>query len=98
MTIQSLTGSQDAGMCTRSELRGFWDNILFNAASRIALKKFSQNIVIFSTPREGFDGFHYYTTNTEFAVGKIISPEFFKDCFIPTSSNTVDFTSGSFCF
>ena len=41
MSAQSLTGSQDAGMYTRNELRGFWDNILINAASRTALKKFS---------------------------------------------------------
>ena len=41
----SLTGSQDAGMYTRSELRGFWDNILVNAASRSALKNFSQNLI-----------------------------------------------------
>ena len=41
MSAQSLIGSQDAGMYTRNELRGFWDNILINAASRTALKKFS---------------------------------------------------------
>ena len=58
MTAQPLTGSKDAGMYTRSELRGFWDNILFNGASRTALKKFSQNLIIYSTPQEGSDGFH----------------------------------------
>ena len=36
MTAQSLNGSQDAGMYTKSELRGFWDNILIKAASRTA--------------------------------------------------------------
>ena len=40
MTAQHLTGTQDAGMYTRSDLRGFLDNILINAASRTALKKF----------------------------------------------------------
>ena len=59
LTAQPLTGSQDAGMYTRSELRGFWDNIFINAASRTALKKFSQNLIIFSSPQEGSDGFHY---------------------------------------
>ena len=64
MTAQPLTGSQDAGMYTRSKLRGSWDNILINAASRTALKKFSQNLIIYSTAQEGFDGFHYYTPRT----------------------------------
>ena len=49
MSTQSLTGSQDAGMYTRNELRGFWDNILINAASRTALKKFSKKLIIYST-------------------------------------------------
>ena len=84
MSAQSLTGSQDAGMYTRNELRGFWDNILINAASRTALKKFSQNLIIFSTSPEGSDGFHYYTPRTEFYVDKMISPEKFKDQFMDT--------------
>ena len=84
MSAQSLTGSQDAGMCTRNELRGFWDNILINAASRTALKKFSQNLIIYSNSPEGSDGFHYYTPRTEFYVDKMISPEYFKDRFMDT--------------
>ena len=84
MSAQSLTGSQDAGMYTRNELRGFWDNILINAASRTALKKFSQNLIIYSTSPEGSDGFHYYTPRTEFYVDKMISPEYFKDRFMDT--------------
>ena len=46
MTSQPLTGSQAAGKYTRSDFRGFWDNILINAASRTAFKKFSQNLII----------------------------------------------------
>ena len=84
MTAQPLTGSQDAGMYTRSELRGFSDNILINAASRTASKKFSQNQIIYSTPQDGSDGFHYYTPRTEFYVDKILSPEYFKDRFMDT--------------
>ena len=61
MTAQSLTGSQDARMYTKNEVRGFCDNILINAASRTALKKFSQNLNICSTQKEGPDGLHYYT-------------------------------------
>ena len=48
MTAQLLIGSQDAGMYTRNELSGFWDNILINAASRTALKK------VFSEPNNIF--------------------------------------------
>ena len=84
MTAQSLTGSQDAGMYTRNELRGFWDNIPINAASRTALKKFSQNLISYSTPSEGSEGLHYYTPRTEFYVDKMISPEYFKDRFMDT--------------
>ena len=36
----TFTGSQDAGMYTRNERKGFWDSILINAASRTALKNF----------------------------------------------------------
>ena len=84
MSAQSLTGSQDAGMYTRNELRGFWDNILINATSRTALKKFPQNLIIYSTSPEGSDGFHYHTPRTEFYVDKMISPEYFKDQFMDT--------------
>ena len=84
MTAQPLIGSQDAGMYTGNELRGFWDNILINAASRTALKKFSQNPIIYSTQQEGPDGFHYYTPRTEFYLDKMISSEYFKDRFVDT--------------
>ena len=84
MATQPLTGSQDVGMYTRSELRGFWDNILINATSRTAIKKFSQNLIIYSTPQDRSDGFHYYTPRTEFYVDKMISPEYFKDRFTDT--------------
>ena len=84
MTAQPLTGSQDAGMYTGSELRGFWDHILDIAASRSALKKLSQNLIIYYTPQEGSDGFHYYTLRTQFYIDKMISPEYFKDLFMDT--------------
>ena len=84
MTAQSLTASQDAGMYTRNELRGFWDNIFINTASRTAFKKFSQDLIVVFTHPEGSDGFHYYTPRTEFYVDKMISPENFKDRFMDT--------------
>ena len=49
----TFTGSQNAGMYTRNELKGFWDSILINAASRTALKKFSQNLIVYTTAKEG---------------------------------------------
>ena len=80
----SLTGTKDAGMYTRSELRGFWDNILVNEASRSALKKFSQNLIFHSASQEGPDGPHYYAPRTEFYVDTMISPEYFRNSFMDT--------------
>ena len=61
VSSQTFTGSQDAGMYTRNQLKGFWENILIIAASGTALKKFSQNLIIYTTAEEGTDGSHYYT-------------------------------------
>ena len=80
----TFTGSQDAGMYTRNEPQGFWDSILINAASRTALKKFSQHLIVYTTGREGTDGSQYYTPRTEFFVDKMISPGYFKDQFLDT--------------
>ena len=80
----TFTGSQDEGMYTRNELRGFWDSILISAASRTALKKFSQNLIVYTTNQEGREGSHYYTPRTEFFVDKMISPGYFKEQFLDT--------------
>ena len=80
----TFTGSQDAGMYTRNELKGFWDIILIKAASRTALNKFTQNLIVYTTGQEGTDGSHYYTPRTEFSVDKMISPGYFKDHFLDT--------------
>ena len=80
----TFTGSQDAGMFIRNELKGFWESILINAASRTAIKKFSQSLFVYSTTEEGTDGSHYYTPRTEFFVDKMISPGYFKDQFLDT--------------
>ena len=80
----TFTGSQDAGMYTRNELKGFWDSILINAASRTALQKFFQNLIVYTTAEEGTDGFHYYARQIEFFVDKMISPGYFKDQFLDT--------------
>ena len=49
-----------------------------------ALKKFSQNLIFYSSKQEASDDFHYYTPKTEFYVDKMISPEYFKDRFMDT--------------
>ena len=80
----TFTGSQDAGMYTRNELKGFSDSILISAASRTALKTFSQNLIVYTTAEEGTDASHYYTLRTEFFVDKMISPGYFKDQILDT--------------
>ena len=80
----TFTGSQDAGMYTRNELKRFRDSFLINAGSRTALKKFSQSLFVYTTAEEGTDGSHYCTPQTEFFVDKMISPGYFKDQFLNT--------------
>ena len=80
----TFTGSQNAGMYTRNELKRLWDSIRINAASRTALKKFPQSLIVYTTDQEGTDGSHFYTPRTKFFVDKMISPGFFKDQFLDT--------------
>ena len=84
VAFHTFTGSQDAGMYTRNEPKGFWDCILINAVSRTALKKFSQNLIVYTSAEEGTDGSHFDTPRTEFFVDKMISPGYFKDQFLDT--------------
>ena len=79
VAFYTFTGSQDAGINTRNELKTFWHSILINAASRTALKKFSQNLIVYTTAQEETDGTHYYTPRTGFFVDKMILPGCFKD-------------------
>ena len=84
VAVHSFPGSQDAGMYTRSELGSFWDSILINAASRNALKKFSQKRIVFSINNKNPDSFPYYAPRTDFYVDNTISPGYFKDRFVDT--------------
>ena len=59
VAVHSFPGSQDAGMYTRSELSNFWDSILISAASRNALKKFSQKLIVFSNNNKDPGSFPY---------------------------------------
>ena len=71
-------------MYTCNEFKGFWDSILIKAASRTALKKFSQSLIVYTTTQEGTDGSHYFTPRTEFFLDKMILPGYFKDQFLDT--------------
>ena len=84
VALHSFPGSQDAGIYTRSELSSFWDSILISAASRNALKKFSQKLLVFSNNNSNQDSFAYYALCSDFFVENMISPGFFKDRFIHT--------------
>ena len=84
VAVHSFPGSQDAGKYTRSELSRFWDSILLSAASRNALKKFSQKLIVFSNNNKNPDSFPFYVPRTDFFVDNMISPGYFKDRFMDT--------------
>ena len=84
VAVHSLPGSQDAGMYTRSDFSSLWDSILISAASRNALKKFSQKFIVFSNNNKNPDNFPYYAPRTVFFVDNMISPGFLKDRFMDT--------------
>ena len=71
-------------MYTRSEFSNFWDRILISSASRNALRKFSQKLVVFSNNNKNPDNFPYYAPRTDFYVDNMISPDYFKDRFMDT--------------
>ena len=82
VAVNSFPGSQDAGRYTRSELSNIWDSIVISAASRNALKKFSQKLIVFSDNNKNPDSFSYYAPRTDFYVDNMISPGYFKDRFM----------------
>ena len=84
VAVHSFPGSQDAGMYTRSELSNFSDSILNSAASRNALKRFSQKLIVFSNNQKDTDSFLYYAPRTDLFVDNMISPGYFKDRFMDT--------------
>ena len=84
VAVHYFPGSQDAGMYTGSELSSFWDSILISAASRNALKKFSQKLIVFSNNNKNLDSFLYYALQTDFYVDNMVSAGYFKDLFMDT--------------
>ena len=71
-------------MYTRSELNRFWDSILIRTASRNALKKFSQKLIVFSNNNKNPVSFPYYAPRTIFFVDNMVSTGYFKDRFMGT--------------
>ena len=59
VVVNFFPGSEDAGMYSRRELSSFWDSILISAASRNALKKFSQKLIVFSNNNKNPESFPY---------------------------------------
>ena len=53
----SFPGSQDVGMYTRSELSSSWDSTWISVASRNAMKKSSQKLIVFSNNNKNPDSF-----------------------------------------
>ena len=84
VVVHYFPGSRDSEMYTIIELSNFWDSILMSVASRNALKKFSQKLIVFSNNNKGPDSFPYYAPRTDFFVDKMISPGYFKDRFMDT--------------
>ena len=64
------------------ECTSFWDSILISAASRNALKKFSQKLIVFSNNNKNPDSFPYCGPWTDIYVDNMISPGYFKDRFM----------------
>ena len=84
VAVHSFPGSQDAGMYTRGELSSFRDSILISAASRNALKKFSQKLIVFSNSNKNPDSCLYFAPRRDFYADNMISPGYFKDRFVDT--------------
>ena len=84
VAVRSFPGSQYARMYTGSELSNFWDSIMISAASRNALQKFSQKLIVFSNNNKNPDSFPYFAPQTDFYVDNMISPGYFEDRFLDT--------------
>ena len=71
-------------MYTKGQLSEFWDVILKSSASKNALQKFTQNLIVPSNAKKGPDGYTYYAPRTDFFVDNMISPNFFESEFAET--------------
>ena len=60
----------------------FGDSNLISAASRNALKKFSQKLIVFSNNSKNPDSFPYLAPPAHFVVDNMISPGYFEDRFM----------------
>ena len=83
-TTQKFPQSAKAGMYTKGQLSEFWAAILMSSASKIALQKFTRNLIVPSNARKGPDGYTYYAPRTDFFIDKMISPKIFENDFVQT--------------
>ena len=84
VAVRCFRGSQGAGMYIRSELSSFWDSILISAASRNAVKKFPQKLIVFSNNNKKPNIFAFYAPRTDVFADNMISPGYFKDFLMDT--------------
>ena len=75
-------GAGDAGIYTRAQVSEFWNNTLISAASRKALQKFSRELFVPNTAIHGPEQYSYSATRTDFYVGNMFSPSYFKNQFM----------------
>ena len=84
VAVHSFPGCQDFGMYARSGLSSLRDSILISAASRNALKKFSQKLIVSSNNNKKPDNLLYFARGMDFYKDNVISPGYFKDRFMDT--------------
>ena len=83
-TTQKFPQPAKARMYTKGELSEFLDAILMSSASKIALQKFTRNLIVPSNAKKGPDGYTYYAPRTDFFVDNMISPNHFEKEFVQT--------------
>ena len=76
--------SAKAGKFTKGQLSEFWDAILISSASKNALQKLTQKLIVHSNAKKGPDGYTYYAPRTYFFVDKMISPNYVENKFVQT--------------
>ena len=83
-TTQKFRQSAKAGMYTKGQLSEFWDANLMSSASKNALQKFTQNLIVPSNAKKGPIGYTYCAPRTDLFVDNMISPKYFENKFFQT--------------
>ena len=84
VAIHSFFVSQDAGMYTSGELSSLWNNMLISVASGEALKKLSQELIVFSNNKQDPGSFFYFAPRADSFVDNKTSPGYLEDRFVDT--------------